>query len=110
MHLGNPVLWCRNTAVGRKPSRLLRSVVLLPWLLKRLACDFYAEITGTFNNFIVRKNDIGGVEDVADVFDHSNVILGPIDPRIFLLDKEPFMDAAKRDGHTGSNLSEVSEI
>jgi len=37
---------------------------------------------------------------VADIVDAGNIVLGPIDPDIFLLDKKSVVYAAIRDGHT----------
>jgi len=41
---------------------------------------------------------------------HAVIVLGPIDPYIFLLDKEPVVYAAIRDRHIESNLSKVLRI
>ena len=73
---------------------LLRMAELLPLLVEYLSGDLYASITGTLNNFTVRKYDSGGVKGVADLVDHADIVLGPIDPAIFLLDKKPFVYAA----------------
>ena len=78
--------------------------------MEYLSRDLDAPVTGSLDDFVVGIGDRGRVTDITEMLNHSDAVFGPIDPRIVLRIKEPFMDTATRDGHIGVHSCRVSVI
>jgi hypothetical protein len=84
----------------RKPGLLQQTAELLPLLVEYLSGNLNTPITDSLDDFIIDRDHSGRVEGVTRVLKRHNVVLSTIDPSVVVLEKQPVVYTAIKDGHT----------